>query len=210
MGIETFRYLSRGARCHSSRDVMAGAKKNSRTIRSLYPSTPLSTAALYPPWKSVNEPGQIGVVSRRSFRIASTLIGKVSGCPARTWDGTFFLLLSHHENRGFMFDGADPVGTRVRSQSSPLTGKFATRSAGPASAHVRARCTFIAKHDGIYERRRKICISKSQPIGPRVAAHSTDAPMTAMTSPFCIVTCVYAAPIFPILGRESQAIADNC
>lgn len=39
MGIETFRYLSRGARCHSNRDVMAGAKKNSRPIWSLYPSS---------------------------------------------------------------------------------------------------------------------------------------------------------------------------
>lgn len=38
--------------------------------------------ALYPPWKSVNETGQIAdVVSHRSFRIASTLIGKVSGRP---------------------------------------------------------------------------------------------------------------------------------
>lgn len=35
--------LSRGARCHSSRNVMAGAKKNSRPIQSLYP-TP------YPPF----------------------------------------------------------------------------------------------------------------------------------------------------------------
>lgn len=36
MGIETFRYLPRGARCHSNRNVMAGAKKNSWPIRSLY------------------------------------------------------------------------------------------------------------------------------------------------------------------------------
>jgi len=87
MGIETFRYLSRGARCHSNRDVMAGAKKNSRSIRSLYPSShsPHFTAMLYLPWKSVNETGQIGVVSHRSLQIASTLIGKVSSCPTKTY-----------------------------------------------------------------------------------------------------------------------------
>lgn len=61
MAIGTFELLSLGACCHSDRDVTAGAKKNSR---SLYPSTPLFTAvALYPPWKSVNETGQFGVVS---------------------------------------------------------------------------------------------------------------------------------------------------
>lgn len=83
-----------------------------------------------------------------------------------------------------MFDGLDSVGACIHSQSPSLTGKFAARSAGPASAQVRARCTFIAKHDRISERRRKICISKSQPIGSSVAAHSIDAPMTAATYPF--------------------------
>jgi len=58
------------------------------------------------------------------------------------------------------------------------------------------RCVHARLSQNTTKYRRKICISKSRPIDPCVAAHLTDAPMTATTSLFCIVTCVYATLIF--------------
>lgn len=196
MGIETFRYLSRGARCHSSWMLWPEPRKIAdRSSLFIHPLTPLSTA-LYLPWKSVNETGQIGVVSRRSFQIASTLIGKLSGCPTKIyplgWHLFFFLF--RYENRGFMFDGANPVGEQhafVRSRHHwPINSRHARlipRAIGACMMQVYRKTRWK------YEGRRKICISKSRSIGPCVAAHSTDALMTATTSPFCAVMWLWSS-----------------
>lgn len=70
-------------------DFMATAKKNGRSIRlflfvnPLFPLRYLRSVPLYPLWKSVNETEHTDLVAcRSSCRIASTLIGKLSSCPA--------------------------------------------------------------------------------------------------------------------------------